>query len=48
MGGHVARVEDMRIAYKVLARKPQRKRPLERRRHRWEYNIRKDLRAIGW
>jgi hypothetical protein len=28
-------------------RKPKEKRPLGRPRHRWEYNIKMDLRAIG-
>jgi hypothetical protein len=29
-------------------RKPEGKRPLGRPRHRWEDNIRMDLREIGW
>jgi hypothetical protein len=28
--------------------KPEGKRPLGRPRHRWEYNIRMDIREIGW
>jgi hypothetical protein len=28
--------------------KPEGKRPLGRPRHRWEYNIKIDLREIGW
>jgi hypothetical protein len=28
--------------------KPEQKRPLRRPRHRWEDNIRTDLREIGW
>jgi hypothetical protein len=35
-------------AYKILVGKPERKRPLGRRRSRWEDNIRKDLREIEW
>jgi hypothetical protein len=31
-----------------LVRKPDGKRPLGRPRHRWEDNIRIDLREIGW
>jgi hypothetical protein len=31
---------------KVLVRKPQRKRPLGRYRHRWENNIQIDLKEI--
>jgi hypothetical protein len=33
--------------YKVLVRKPEAKRPLERLRLRWENGIRIDLREIG-
>jgi hypothetical protein len=35
-------------AYRILVGKPEGKRPLERRRRRWEDNIRMDLREIGW
>jgi hypothetical protein len=38
----------MRIAFKVLVRKSEGNRPLRRHRCRWEDNIRKDLREIGW
>jgi hypothetical protein len=31
-----------------LVRKPERKKPLEMSRHRWEDNIRMDLTEIGW
>jgi hypothetical protein len=31
-----------------LVGKPEKKRPLERHRHRWEDNIKMDLREIGW
>jgi hypothetical protein len=34
--------------YKVLVGKPEKKRPLVRPRHRWEYGIRIDLRGIAW
>jgi hypothetical protein len=34
-------------AYRILVRKPEGKRPLGRRRRRWEDNIRMDLREIG-
>jgi hypothetical protein len=37
-----------RKVYKVLAGKPEGKRPLERPRRRWEDGIRMDLREIGW
>jgi hypothetical protein len=36
-----------RGVYKVLVGKPKGKRPLERRRRRWEDNIKMDLRDIG-
>jgi hypothetical protein len=45
--GHVARMGEERNVYKVLVRKPEGKRPLERPRHRWEDGIRMDLREIG-
>jgi hypothetical protein len=35
-------------AYIILVRKPEGKRPLQKPRHRWEDNIRLDLREIGW
>jgi len=34
--GHIAHMEDMRNAYKILVRKPEGKRQLGRPRHRWE------------
>jgi hypothetical protein len=33
---------------RILVGKPEGKRPLGRPRHRWENNIRMDLREIGW
>jgi hypothetical protein len=45
--GHVARMGEERKVYKVLVRKPERKRPLGRPRRRWEDGIRMDLREIG-
>jgi hypothetical protein len=35
-------------AYRILVGKPEGKRPLRRPRHRWEDNIKMDLREIGW
>jgi hypothetical protein len=35
-------------AYRILEGKPGEKRPLERPRHRWEDNIKIDLRETGW
>ena len=41
--GHVARMGERRVVYKVLVGKPEEKRPLGRSRRRWEDNIRMDL-----
>jgi hypothetical protein len=35
-------------AYRILVRKPEEKRPLERPRRRLEDNIKMDLRETGW
>jgi hypothetical protein len=45
--GHVARMGEGRGAYRVLVGRPEGKRPLGRRRRRWEDNIKMDLREIG-
>jgi hypothetical protein len=45
--GHVARMGEGGGVYMVLVGKPEGKRPLGRRRHRWEDNIKMDLREIG-
>jgi hypothetical protein len=45
--GHVARMGEGRVAYRVLVRRPEGKRPLGRPRRRWEDNIKLDLREIG-
>jgi hypothetical protein len=48
MGGvSVTRTGEMGNAYKMLVGKFEEKRPLGRRRRRWEDNIRIDLREIG-
>jgi hypothetical protein len=39
---------EMRNAYNIFVGKPEVKRPLRRPRHRWEDNIRMDLREIWW
>jgi hypothetical protein len=39
---------EMRNSHNILVRKPEGKRQLGRHRHRWEDNIRMDLREIGW
>jgi len=46
--GHVARMEEMLNEYCILVGIPGGKRPLGRPRHRWDNNIRMDLREIGW
>ena len=45
--GPVARMEEGRSAFKLLASKPTGKRPLGRPKRRWEDNIRMDLEGIG-
>jgi hypothetical protein len=37
--GHVTRIVEIRIAYRILVGKPERKRPLGRPRRRWVDNI---------
>ena len=44
---HVARMKDCRTAFNILTGKPAGKRPLRRRRPRWEGNIRMDLEVTG-
>jgi hypothetical protein len=46
--GHVARAGERMNAYRILLEKPEGKTPLQRYRHRLEYNIKTNLRAIGW
>jgi hypothetical protein len=38
---------ERRGAYRVLAVKPEGRRPLDRLRRRWENNIKMDLREVG-
>jgi len=44
--GHVARLEEGRCVHMVLVGKPEGKRQLGRPRHRWEDNIKMDLREV--
>ena len=37
-----------RGGYRVLVGKPVERRPLERPRHRWKYDIKMYLREVGW
>jgi hypothetical protein len=41
-------MEEKRNAYRILVGTLEGKRPLERPRHRWEDNIKMNLREIGW
>jgi hypothetical protein len=45
--GHVACMGEGRGVYRVLVGRPEGKRPLGRGRHRWEDNIKMDLRETG-
>jgi len=45
--GHVARMGEERVVYRVLVGKSEGKRPLGRPRHRWVDNIRMDLQEVG-
>jgi hypothetical protein len=47
LAGHVARIRRNRKAYGILVGKPEGKRPLARRRRKWEDNIEMNLRDIG-
>jgi len=45
--GHVARMGEERVVYRVLLGKQEGKRPLGRPRRRWVDNIRTDLQEVG-
>jgi hypothetical protein len=45
--GHVACMGEERGVYRVLVGRPEGKRPLAKPRHRWEDNVKMDLREIG-
>ena len=45
--GHVARMVEVRSAFKILTSTPAGKKPLGRPRRRWEDNFRMDLKKIG-
>ena len=44
--GHLARTGERRGIYRVMVAKPEGKRPLGRRRRRWEDNIKIDLQGV--
>jgi hypothetical protein len=46
--GHISRMGAKRNAYRLLVGNPEGKRPLGKPRHRWEDNIRADLKEMGW
>jgi hypothetical protein len=46
--GDVARIGEMRDAYRLLVGKPEGRRPLGRPSRRWVHNIKMDLLEIGW
>jgi hypothetical protein len=46
--GHVVQMGEKRNAYRLLAGKPDGKRPLGRPRRRWVDNIKMELLGIGW
>jgi hypothetical protein len=46
--GHVARLEAMKVAYKVWFGLRQRSRPLGISRRRWQDNIKMDRREMRW
>ena len=45
--GHVARMGEKKMVYKVLLGKPEGRRPLARPRRRWVDNIRMVLQEVG-
>jgi hypothetical protein len=45
---NIARMGEVRNACRILAGKPEEKRPLGRPRHRWVDTIKMDLREIEW
>jgi len=48
LAGHVARRGKRRGVYRVLVEKPADKKPLGRPRHRWESNMKMELKEVGW
>ena len=48
MAGHVARMEERKGEYWVLVGKPEEMSPVRTRRRRWDDNIKKDVRKVGW
>jgi hypothetical protein len=46
--GHMVCMGEVRSAYSILVGRPEGRRQLGRPRHRWQYNIKMDLREIGF
>jgi hypothetical protein len=46
--GNVALMGERRGVYRILVGRPDGRRPLGKHRHRWEDNIKMDLREVGW
>jgi hypothetical protein len=47
MGGHIASAEGISSADEILVAEPEGKKPLGIRRHRWENNIKIELKGMG-
>jgi hypothetical protein len=45
--GHVARMGEVRSAYRILVGRPEGRRPLGRPRRRWEDNVKMDFHEVG-
>jgi hypothetical protein len=45
--GHGIYISFMRNAYEILIGEPNGKKPLRRRRRKWEYNSKIDLKGVG-
>jgi hypothetical protein len=43
---HVSRIGDRGGSYRILVGRPEGRRPLGRRRHRWEDNIKMDIQEV--
>jgi hypothetical protein len=41
-------MSEKRGAYRILVGRPEGRRPLGRRRHRWEDNMKINLQEVGW
>jgi hypothetical protein len=46
--GHVARMGEIRNAYRILVGKPEGKKPIGKPSHRWENNIKLDRTEVRW